>query len=517
MNITLISTDMDVWAFGLRSISAVLKAAGHWTQLVFMKTNERQFSKSNLDEIASLARHADIIGVGCLARGSTKAMQLIQSLHEQKKLVIWGGIHASLNPEECTDWADIVCRGEGEEVMLELVERLEQGKDWKDIANLAFKEKEGVKLNEIRPPIANLDDLPLPDFTFENEYHLTKKGFVQVNTLPEVSSSKQIMFISSRGCAFRCTYCCNRKLKELYTRKGHYIRRMSVSRLIEHTQNLRKIFPSGEYFYFIDEDFGARPIGELTQLSEEFPQKVGLPFACLTHPAQVNKQKMDSLVKAGLFRLYMGIESGSERTRREIYDRHVSNDIVIRAAKTISCYPQVLPTYFFIIGNPYEEMEDLFTTVRLISELPYGSYIIMYNLVFFPGSAIYERAVRDRLIEGPHDSGYELNFLGGFNYKQHVWKQKNLDLNGLIFLMEGHCTINRIGILPRSYINSILTSNRREPSKYHLHAIKVMISLKFLLNSVRHSVARLLKKIIGDPTAVYNLGYYLKRKISPNY
>ena len=517
MNVTLLSTEMDVWVPGLRSISAVLKAAGHVTQLIIMATNEKQLSKENLDEVASLARHADIIGVSCLARGSAKATQLIESLRPQKKLIVWGGIHATLNPAECANWAHIVCRGEGEEMMLELLERLEQGRDWKDVQNLAFKENGVLQLNSIRPPISDLDKLPFPDFTFENEYHLTKKGFVHVSTLSEVSNSGQIIFNSSRGCAFHCTYCCNTKLKSLYSRKDRYVRRMSVPRLIEHTLNLRKVFPLGKYFYFLDEDFGARPVEELAQLSEGFAQKVGLPFACLTHPARVTQQKMDLLVKAGLFRIYMGIESGSERTRREIYDRHVSNEVVTEAAQTIGGYPQVLPTYFFIIGNPYEEKEDLAATARLISELPYGSYIIMYNLVFFPGSALYERAITDRLIEGTYDSGYELDFLGGLNYKQHAWKRKNLYLNGLIFLMEGHCTRHRIGILPRSSISALLVPHRIEFNENHPSAITVMISIKFLENSVRHLGARLLKKVIGNPAAVYNLGHHIRMKFSTTH
>lgn len=439
---------------------------------------------------------------------------MIESLRSQKKLIVWGGVHASLNPTECAELADIVCRGEGEEMMLELVERLEQGRDWRDIENTAFKENGSLQLNSLRPPIRDLDELPFPDFTFEDEYLLTRKGFVQVSTMSQLTSRGELVFNSSRGCAFHCTYCCNAKLKSLYLGKGRYVRRMSVSKLIEHTQNLCRIFPQGKYFYFIDEDFAARPVEELAQLSEEFPRKVGLPFTCLAHPARVTQQKMDLLVKAGLFRIYMGIESGSEHTKREIYDRHVSNEVVLQAARTISGYPQLLPSYFFIIANPYEEKDDLIATARLISELPYGAYVMIYNLMFFPGSALYERAMRDGLIAGTHDCGYELDFHGGLDYKQHAWKQKNLYLNGLIFLMEGWCVRHRIGILPRLFVNTLLAPDWTEFNENHLSGIRIMISIRFLVNSIRHWGARWLKKIIGNPVMVYNLGYHLRARIS---
>lgn len=80
MDITLISTDTDVWALGLRGISAVLRAAGHHTCLIFMTTHDELYSEGNLEDLASLARNTDLVGVSCLSRGSVKAKQTIEYL-----------------------------------------------------------------------------------------------------------------------------------------------------------------------------------------------------------------------------------------------------------------------------------------------------------------------------------------------------------------------------------------------------------------------------------------------------
>lgn len=510
MEILLLSTENDTWSLGLRSISAVLTAAGHRPRLVFMPTNERYYSEKILNDLALLASHTDIIGVSSLARGSEKAKQVIEFLHSKKKLIVWGGVHPSLNPEECVNWADIVCRGEGEGMMLELVERLSREDDWRNIENIAYKENGTLKMNDLRPVIADLDDLPLPDFSFKEEFHLSKKGFEKVTTLPGLKKGAPIIFNSSRGCAFHCTYCCNVKLKGLFPVNGRYVRRMSVSRLIEHAQKLRTIFPEGKYIYFIDEDFAARPVKELAQFSLEYPQKVGLPFECLAHPARINHQRMDLLNKAGLFRINLGVESGSERTKREIFDRHVSNEVVKQATQIIHNYPNIMPYYFFIIANPYEEQKDVLATAQLITSFPGHCTIKTYNLVFFPGSYIYERAVQDGLIEGKHDCGYELDFLGGLNYKDHAWKNKNLYLNGIIFLMDGLNTRNFIGSLPRFLVRWLLQPRQIDFFEKHTSAIKLMISIKFFINSVLHTGARLIKKIIGNPTVIYNLGYHVR-------
>lgn len=510
MKTTFISTDIDLSALGMRSVSAAVNEAGHQTQLIFMPTENTLYSKKTLDELIALVSDADIVGISCLARGSQKAKQVAELLSPLNKLIVWGGLHASLNPAECADWANIVCRGEGEGMMLDLLERIENGKDWRDIENIVYKENGRLITNSVRPPIDNLDDLPLPDFMFENEYHLVSDKFVRAHGIPETKKEGYVYFNASRGCAFYCTYCCNKKIKSIYPDTKRYVRRMSIPRLIEHAQNLKKIFPDSKYFYFLDEDFAARPVNELIQFAEEYPQKVGLPFECLAHPARITHQKMELLVKAGLWRVNMGIESGSERTRKEVYDRHVSNKAILRAAEIISTYPQVVPYYFLIIANPYEEKDDLITTARLLADLPYGCHVIIYNLVFFPGSALYELAVQDGLIEGHRDSGYELDFLSGYQYKSHAWKKKNLYLNGLLFLMGGVCGRYRLGLLPRFMLNTMLRPKVIEFNERFSFFIQGIIQFKTLFNSTRHLLAKWIKILISDPTKIYNLKYYFK-------
>jgi hypothetical protein len=220
---------------------------------------------------------------------------------------------------------------------------------------------------------------------------------------------------------------------------------------------------------------------------------------------------MDLLVKAGLWRIRMGIETGSERTRREIYDRHVTNQAMTRAAEIIRTYPQVVPYYFVIITNPYEERADVTATVRFMESLPLGYYLQTFNLVFFPGSALHERAVGDGLIGGKLDSGYELDFLGGLHYEGHRWKRKNLYLNGLLFLMEGKSTPRRLGSLPRFTLSALLSARMINFNERHSVVIQTLIALKLFLLACRRQGARLLKMILPNPTAVYNLRYHFRR------
>lgn len=116
---------------------------------------------------------------------------------------------------------------------------------------------------------------------------------------------------------------------------------------------------------------------------------------------------------------------------------------------------------------------------------------------------MFERAVKDGLIQGAEDSGYEMDYLSGLNYKTHPWKSKNLGLNGLIFLMAGRVTNHRMGLLPRFLLDALLQPKMIEFNERHTLLIRLLIGIKSFTNTARHLAASLAKKIVSDPTRIY--------------
>lgn len=511
MNIALIYTENDRWALGMRSISSALKEAGHQTKLILLNTDAPSYSQRILDETEAYIKHTDIIGISSFSRGSDKAKQIIN--HVKKTfdiMVVWGGVHATLNPEDCAPYADIVCRGEGEEFMIELARFIESGQDWKSIDGGVYKNNGKMTFNNMRPLISNLDKFPPMDYDHADEFHLTTNGIIKADGISD--DIEPIMFFGSRGCAFHCNYCSNSQLKSLFKGNGRYVRKLGIQQFINHAKVCREKFPNRKHFYFADEDFFARNIKEIEQFAEEYPRHIGMPFECMASPPQVSQEKMNLFVKAGLWRVDMGVESGSERTKKEIYNRPISNEIVMRAARIINRYPQVVPYYFLIIGNPFEEREDLLETIRFLLELPSPYYLRTYDLVFLPGTKLYDMAIESQIIDGKDESGYELDFLAGLDYKKHHWKKKNLYLNGLLFLMSGKATAMRLGLIPRSLIPVLLHNRMINFNNRHTISIKCMMSIKIFLLSIRSRIAKLVKGLIKDPNAVYNLKSYLGNK-----
>ena len=512
MRITLISADNENWAIGLRSISGALGRAGHSTRIVLTCSGQEMLNARGLESVRSLCEGSGVIGISSLSRSSKKAKAIIEAVKPLGRPVVWGGMHPTLYPEDCVGHADLICRGEGEDFMVELAGRVERGETYLDILNGGHRTSGRTVLNDVRPPVPELDGLPFVDFRFEDEFVLDERGQAVPNDA--MKDELSILFTGSRGCAFNCHYCSNAQLKTLYEGKGRFVRKMSIPHFVESARKCREIFPRAKYFYFTDEDFFARSVGDFKEFAELYPKTVGLPFECMASPQQITDEKMALLVKAGLWRVDMGVESGSDRVKREIFNRYGSNEIVLKSAAVLARYPQVVAYYFFIIGNPYEEREDVLSTIDLIRRLPTPAFVRTYNLVFMPGTHLFERARRDGIIAGLEDSGYELDFLAGFDHRGLAWKTKNLYLNGLASLMTGRSSRRWIGFIPRALVPVLLRPRWIDWNDRHPAASKGMVGLARSGLKLRRKVLVLASRFLRNPGTIYNPGNKAKKRLS---
>jgi anaerobic magnesium-protoporphyrin IX monomethyl ester cyclase len=136
MRVALINADQDVWAPGMRTISSILRQAGHETRLLFPTTDFRYLSDLILTQRRERVADCDLIGISSLSRGSEKAKRVLQHLRPLRKPTVRGGVHATLAPEQCAAHADFVCIGEGDGMLLDMVGRIEQGHDGRPIQTL---------------------------------------------------------------------------------------------------------------------------------------------------------------------------------------------------------------------------------------------------------------------------------------------------------------------------------------------------------------------------------------------
>ena len=478
MEITLISTATFPSDQGVRTIASVLKQAGHDVKLVFMTLSEdysKNYLKSELLQLEKICKGSDLIGISSYASTSKRAEKIICFLKQSLDIpIVYGGVHATISPGDCIKYSDIVCVGEGEGAILDLIDAIGKNKPLDKIKNLWIKKDNKIIKNPVRKIIDEIDKIPLPDFDIEKHYIL-ERGVVR--KFKEQDLVGQIFFLTGRGCPYGCDYCSNSFFNKLYEGKRKKILRWhSPEYVIKGILYLKNKFPSLGYFDIRDDTFSLRPIEDIKKFCELYKKKVGMRFKCLADPKTISDEKISLLVDAGCTDIIIGIQ-GSERTNLEIYHRNQTDKDVLNAGKILNKYKNKLAVMYDVIAcNPYEKSSDIIKLIQLLQKIPKPFYLSVNNLVFFPGSKLYQKAKQDRTITSEKSSATELNY---WDRSKHILlKRKNMYLNLILNLMRGSVTEKRFGLMPNFLLNYLLKDRRVKKNLqnnfYSLIATKIL-------------------------------------------
>jgi hypothetical protein len=211
------------------------------------------------------------------------------------------------------------------------------------------------------------------------------------------------------------------------------------------------------------------------------------------------------MTKAGMWQIDVGIESGSDRIKRHVFNRPANNEAVMQAVKTVSRHPQVVAYFFFIIGNPYETRQDLLATIDLLQEMPPTFFMRAYSLVFIPGTQLFERACRDGIIAGFRESGFEIDFLGGLDPKGPRWKRKNLYLNSLVALMAGRVSGSWMGFLPRFIVPALTAPGVVDFCDRYIGIGRAIANLRLIGTKLRRAGLPVDSKVHRDNKSAYGV------------
>lgn len=338
-----------------------------------------------------------IVGISVLSPYVNIAKHITSLIKKHTQaLVIWGGIHPTIAPDECIKEADIICNGEGEGAIADLAERLRDGKPYEDIENLWVNTINGVVKNPMRPLINNLDHIPFPAYGRGSFY------FIDNNRMRRDDPTLQynMFFVyGSRGCPFSCSYCANSILRKKYENLGEYIRRRSAKSVVA---EIKKDLIRGQkrnYVVFYDEVF-ATDAAWIDQFSKLYKDHVKLPFYAQYNPTLQTTRIADvveKLVSAGLDTINFGVQSGNDHIRNNIFKRPGKNENIIKLAHEIARH-KVNINYDLIIDNPYDTVATLEETIEFLLCLPKPLSFHLYSLQFFPEYPLTRQAIIDGYI-----------------------------------------------------------------------------------------------------------------------
>ena len=489
MKITLISTATFPSDQGIRTISSLLKKAGHEVKIIFLAYSEdykRLYPENVLDSVLSICKNSDMIGINSFASTAPRAIQVIDKIRSLDKPLVWGGIHATISPEDCLKHCDIVCVGEGEWAMLDLAFAIDKKKDFSKIKNLWVRKNGKIIKNPVRPLIDDLDSLPPVDYDIQDHFILDKKRIIKFR---ETDLGGQIFFLTGRGCPYGCAYCSNDLLNKLYIGKRKKILRWhSPEYIIDCVIDLKKRFKTLKYFDIRDDTFSLRPLKDIEKFCKLYKEKVNMRFKCLGDPHTVSEEKIKLLVDAGCTDIIIGIQ-GVERVNREIYHRNQKDEDVINAAKILNKYKDKLAVMYDVItSNPYEGPEDVINMIRLLQKLPKPYFLSVNNLVFFTSTPLYCKAKEEGIIKKEEDSAANLNY---WDRSSHIrLKKKNMYLNLILNLMRGVATEKRYGILPKKLIIYLLNEKRVKRNLKNQFPTKIALFFVSIFDIIRERIMK---------------------------
>jgi len=489
MKIVFISTSTYPSDQGLRTVSSCLKKEGYEVKLIFLPMEEDytlKYSKDVLEKVKEICKDAFIIGVSAYASTSPRAIQVIEYLKPLGKMMLWGGPHATILPERCIPYVDAVCRGEGEEAVVEFVNAVRDKKNYTQIANFWVKKEGKIIKNPVRCLNEGLDHLPPMDYDLEDHYLLENNKLIKFQ---ERHLNGYIFFMTSRGCPNACTYCSNHLYRQLYMKKGKLVRGYSVDYVIDEMKRLKNKFPSIAVFDVRDETLLIRPLEDIKRFSKRYKEEVGIRFKCLADPPTTNEEKLKYLVDAGLTDIIIGIQSGSDRMNLQVYKRYIKREQVVKAAKIINKFKgKLFVMYDMITTNPYETKEDVLESINIMRELPKPYFLSVNNLVFFLGTPLYEQAIKDGVVRSKKDSAFDLNYWD--RWKHIRLKKKNAYLNLVLNLMRGPCTERRYSMIPAFVLKFLVKPKVVDWNLRNKGPTYVVGSMVGMFDFVREKVAK---------------------------
>lgn len=435
----------------LETLSAMLKQHGHKTTLAFDRS---LFNDANYFPIPFLAKifdskratirkiidsKPDLLAFSVFADNYQWALSISR---EVKKIlnvpIIFGGIHPTTCPDLVIseDCVDIICLGEGEYPLLELVESMQEKSIDHTIKNLWFSDNGTIIRNPVRQLIGDLDELPIIDKTLFDGYIPIKDYYLTV---------------TSKGCIATCAYCSQNFLKKWEMGKGQFLREKSVDKVIEELKVMKKRY--GYKRVDIKNNILSGSKKWTFEFAEKYKKEIGVPFRIMGHPKTITTETMSVLKDAGLWHVQLGIESFNTKIRTEVLQRHETNEEILGALQTMDDNG-VYYSVDIMVGLPGETETDIVKTIKILAKCKNLARASIFWLEYLPGVDITKMARQWGLIDDGDlkkiNDGLQENYLSTGSVG---------DGKRMVNLKNYHLIFRILPMTPEPVINFILNYN----------------------------------------------------------
>jgi anaerobic magnesium-protoporphyrin IX monomethyl ester cyclase len=355
---------------GIGYLAAVLEKNQYEVDVIDCQTLKLSYEQFR-SEISK--RQPNMVGITSTTLTYKSALHIAKIAKEvyPNCLTILGGCHATFWDDkalqECPH-LDIIVRKEGENTLLELVQRIEAGKSYHDVLGTTCRKNDQILKNPDRPYIENLDELPFPAHHLWPIERLKKHGKA---TFP---------MMTSRGCVYWCDFCTAVRMF------GRKYRMRSPKNVVDELEFVNKTY-GADHFDFYDDAFTVDQHRTEEICREIRKRKLNIKWNCETRVDMVTKELLLKMRKAGCRDVWFGVESGSQQVLDDM-SKGISINQTIRAfnwAKEAG----IMIVASVILGFPGETKETAWETVKFVEKIK-PTDVGYYVATPYPGTPLYD-------------------------------------------------------------------------------------------------------------------------------
>lgn len=363
---------------GILAVCTPLLRAGYEVRIID-STITPQFQQRVLEELADATCLAISLVTGPMIRETVQIARTAKALYPQKPVIL-GGWHPSLLPDQtlAAEYVDIVVKGQGEDALLEILERVRAGESVEGVAGVGYKDDGRLVFNPPRP-LKPIRDLP------PKAYHLADFDAYQ-----RVCGRRWAMYTSSLACPFNCAYCTN---EGVYGRKWNAL---EAEQVVEETTKLVTQYGLSLLWivddnFLVDRDRAVAIAEGLVRSGVRFDWSIQ---ASTNLVERLTVEELKLLRRAGLSQVSQGADSGSPKVLHLMNKDFQSLETVYAAADKLS-QAGIRPSFNMIFGFPGEGDAERRESIRLIMNIcrRYPGAEFWTNIFTpYPGSPVMQRA-----------------------------------------------------------------------------------------------------------------------------
>ncbi len=366
---------------------------------------EERIKKSNPDAVGITAMTFTIIDV-------IKICKIIKNFNPNIKVIL-GGPHINIYPNETMEIpeVDFLVMGEGEMVIKDLVNNINDQEKLHQITGLVFRDDGQIVKTGVRELLQDLDILPFP-----------AREITQYKKYSSVLATHKIVttMFTSRGCPYKCSFCDRPHL-------GKRFRARTAANVVDEME-LCQNMGIGEILIY-DDTFTIDRRRVVAVCEEYLKRGLKINWDIRARVNTVDTELLKLMKKSGCTRIHYGVEAGTEKILK-VLKKGINRKMVKKAFK-LTNKEGIESLAYFMIGSPTETVDDIKETIKFAKKIK-PNFVHATVLMPFPATDIYYQGLESKVIKSDHWREFAKNPTADF--KPHLWTE-NFDEKELFQLL----------------------------------------------------------------------------------